>query len=151
MSFVDDLNRRVSNEELIKEEEKQIERDLDNIISVIKGECWSRRYVHKLKGYYGWDGWDNKNILVQEFENAVTFNGIFRSSYDSLASKPFDTSKFVASLEYSLRKLGFEKFQVKLIPVTRYEKVENGTGILGNKKYKEITKTDYKLYFELEW
>lgn len=151
MSFVDDLNKRESAEELMKEEEKQIEMYLRRIIPLIKKECLSRRNAHYLEGYYGWDGWNCENILVQELEKAVSFHRTFRSPQDPFVTRSFDLNKFIASLEDGLSQLGFEKFQVKLIPITRYEKVENGTGIFGNKKYKEITKTDYKLYFELEW
>ena len=46
MSFVDDLNKRVDRDELIEEEEKQIKRDVQGIIDLIKRVCMQR-------GHYG--------------------------------------------------------------------------------------------------
>lgn len=151
MSFVDDLNKRVDRDELIEEEEKQIRKDVQRIIDLIKQVCMQRRYDHKLEGYYGWDGWNSESCLANTCETAATFRGTYTSQVDKITQKSLDTDKFITYLEDSLSRLGFEKFQVKLIPTTRYEKVENGKSIFGSIKYREVARTDYKVYFKVEW
>ena len=85
MSFVDDLNWRMSDSELFEEEKRKINSYVLNIITAIKEQCMVNRHKHVLRGYFcqenGWNyHWEG---LDPGPKNAVTYKGIFVSEKDN--------------------------------------------------------------------
>ena len=151
MSFVDDLNKKITPGELIQLEEIWIKEYVDNIMPIIESECWEHKEDHNLRMYLGKDVWEGNYILVPKIEDAYIFDGLTRSGLDKTATKPLDTRKMIKCFEERLIKLGFENFTVQMIPIQGYKHVQIGKTFFGNIKYKKVPKTDYKLYFELVW
>lgn len=153
MSFVDDLNWKMSDNELAEEEDKAIKVYVSNIISAIKKQCMENRDKNALRGYFcrenGWEyQWEG---LRPGAKSAVTYSGIFISEKDDRVSKSLNIDRFIFLLRDEIKKLGFEDFKVKAIPFTNYYKEYNGKSIFGNARYKNIERTDYNIYIELKW
>ena len=146
MSFVDDLNKRVSYDELLEAEEKYIKNYSLQVLNAIKYSCMKYKTQHSLSGYYGrWDYADNDEILDDEkYCYCRTLKGTI--SVDT-EQKVLDLKKFKKVLSEGIKELGFTQYQIEIKPY-RYQ-IEKK--ILGIRYYDYKETNDYIVWVSLKW
>ena len=111
MSFVDDLNKRVSYDELLEAEEKYIKNYSLQVLNAIKYSCLENKTKHSLSGYYGKRDYTDNDEIVDDEEDAScrTLKGTI--SVDT-EQKVLDLKKFKKVFSEGIKELGFTQYQI---------------------------------------
>ena len=146
MSFVEDLNKQVSFDELLEAEEKYIKNYVVAVLNAVKYSCMKNKTQHTLSGYYGrWDYADEDEILEDEkYCSCRQLEGIV--SLDT-KKKELDLSKFKKALSDGIEELGFKQYQIEVKPYRR--KMERK--LLGIRYYDYENTNNYVVWISLEW
>ena len=152
MSFVDDLNRRPSKEELLHEENRCIERYTRSIIDAIKCSCTKNKTKHTLSGYYGRNDYEEYDEIVPMDKNSKRFSSIVVLDTEK---KYLDINKFDRYLHKEISRLGFTDYEVKIIPRMHYKtgkKIPTGKSFFGKIIYEdELKPSYYQVWVKLNW
>lgn len=152
MSFVDDLNRRVSKEELLQEESRCIERYTRSIIDAIKCSCTKNKTEHTLSGYYGRNDYEEYDEIVPMDKNSKRFSSSVALDTEK---KDIDINKFDRYLNKEISRLGFTDYEVKIIPRMHYKtgnKIPKGKNFFGKIIYEdELKPSYYQVWVKLNW
>ena len=145
MSFVDDLNKRVTYAELQQAEEKYIERYTASILDAIKRSCTENKTKHFLEGYYashpyGYSG----NEILEDEEYAIRINKTVRLDTEK---KELDLNKFRNKLNSGIKQLGFSQYQME---IKRYE-IKVKRKFFGMPYYEHKQTDDYVVWISLRW
>lgn len=146
-SFVDELNNRVSENDLINEENRVIEFYTKQIIGALKYSCQKNKIKHQLSGYYGRVPYMEVDEITSR-DHAHQFEDNFRLDTES---KKLDLSKLKQSLSNGIANLDFTEYQVVIDPIPVSWKTPIGTGFFGDTKYRYNKRTDFIVWLSVKW
>ena len=146
MSFVDDLNKRVSYNELLKVEEEYINNFSSNVLNAIKYSCVNNKTKHSLSGYYGkLDYTDNDEIVDdEEYCSCRTLKGTISVDTEQIG---VSLKKFENVLSEGIKELGFTQYQIEVKPYRQKIKKK----FLGIQYYDYKETNDYIIWVSLKW
>lgn len=147
MSFVDELNKQVSDDELLEAEDNYIKNYTAQVINAIKYSCLKYKTAHSLSGYYGKEWYADDHEILKDDQYCL-FCQLKKHIVLDTRKKDIDLKKAKNVLSSEIEKLGFTKYQIELRPY-RIKKEEKN--IFGFKRTEYENTDEHVVWVHLEW